>query len=119
MAAVDPARDPNAPAPRPSQLTDMVKNMDIPASAFTLNEEAFGPHTLTSRPGYNTTGKDIQISLNSYPITQFPTKSVHQYDVLIGNGSEKRIVIQKVWDSKTRQEKLGKDFIFDGNKLAW
>ena len=33
------------------------------------------------RPGFNTTGKPIQLALNSYPVTQFPQVKVLQYDV--------------------------------------
>ncbi|QVM08605.1 hypothetical protein D8B26_003290 [Coccidioides posadasii str. Silveira] len=75
--------------------------------------------TLVKRPGFNTTGKEITVSVNSYPIIQFPNKTVYQYDVLIGNGAEKRAVVDKVWNAKTRKDKLGKFWIFDGNKLAW
>jgi eukaryotic translation initiation factor 2C len=39
--------------------------------------------------------------------------------VIVGNGAEKRIVTKKVWESRTRKQQLGTDFIFDGNKLAW
>ncbi|PGH18113.1 hypothetical protein AJ79_00741 [Helicocarpus griseus UAMH5409] len=82
-------------------------------------EQFFARKDLAKRPGYNTTGKEISIAVNSYPILQFPTKKVYQYDVHIGNGAEKRVVVQKVWNSKTRRAKVGANFIFDGNKLAW
>jgi hypothetical protein len=36
-----------------------------------------------SRPGFNTTGREVDLKLNAYPITQFPTRSVWQYDVSI------------------------------------
>ena len=35
------------------------------------------------------------------------------------NGAEKRAVIRKVWESRTRQGATGPEIIFDGNKLAW
>ncbi|KAK2773705.1 hypothetical protein FQN52_004512 [Onygenales sp. PD_12] len=81
-------------------------------------EQFFAPVDLARRPGFNSTGKEIEVAVNVYPILQFPTKPVFQYDVHIGNGAEKRIVIQKVWNSQARKEKLA-HFIFDGNKLAW
>ncbi|KAK2754064.1 hypothetical protein FQN54_007233 [Arachnomyces sp. PD_36] len=71
------------------------------------------------RPGFCTLGKEIQLGVNAFPITAFPTKTVYQYDIHIGNGVEKRPVIQKVWDSNVRKTKVGQAFIFDGNKLAW
>ena len=39
--------------------------------------------------------------------------------VTIGNGVEKRGVIQAVWHSKTLQGKFPPGVLFDGNKLAW
>ncbi|KAF3491565.1 eukaryotic translation initiation factor 2c [Arthroderma uncinatum] len=82
-------------------------------------DQYYEPVPLVQRPGYNTTGKDISLSTNFYPILDYPKGNVHQYDVMIGNGDEKRVVIQKVWDSNARKSKLGRDFIFDGSKLAW
>ncbi|KAM5430707.1 Protein argonaute [Microsporum canis] len=82
-------------------------------------EQYFEPVPLAPRPGFNTTGKEIALSTNFYPILDYPKKNVHQYDVMIGNGAEKRVVMQKVWDSKARKSKLSRDFIFDGSKLAW
>lgn len=57
--------------------------------------------------------------LNSYEVTQLPQVTVHQYDVTIGSGSEKRVVQNKVWRSKTRIQATGDKVIYDGNKLAW
>ncbi|KAK2871848.1 hypothetical protein FQN49_002759 [Arthroderma sp. PD_2] len=82
-------------------------------------DQYFEPVPLAQRPGFNTTGKEISLAANFYPILDYPKKNVHQYDVMIGNGAEKRIVMQKVWDSKARKSKLSRDFIFDGSKLAW
>ncbi|EEH20043.2 hypothetical protein PABG_02302 [Paracoccidioides brasiliensis Pb03] len=73
---------------------------------------------LAKRPGFNGTGKEIITAVNLYAVTQFPTKSVYQYDVQVA-GTDKRVVIQKVWNSKTRKAVVGNEFIFDGNKLAW
>ncbi len=33
------------------------------------------------RPGFNTSGKAIQVPVNSYAVTQFPNVKVYQYDV--------------------------------------
>lgn len=72
------------------------------------------------RPGFNQTGKQITLNVNSYLVTQLPQITIYQYDVVIGNGTEKRIIQRKAWESKarasaTRNEKI----IYDGNKLAW
>lgn len=37
--------------------------------------------TSVARPGFNTTGREVDLILNAYPITGFPTQNVHQYDV--------------------------------------
>lgn len=39
------------------------------------------PVDTVPRPGFNTTGKEIELSVNAYPILKFPNKTVHQYDV--------------------------------------
>ncbi|THC99021.1 hypothetical protein EYZ11_001495 [Aspergillus tanneri] len=70
------------------------------------------------RPGFNTTGKEIEVSVNAYPITKFPNRNVYQYDVHIGSGVEKNAVIKKVWNSNARKTAL-KQIVFDGQKLAW
>jgi hypothetical protein len=39
------------------------------------------PTDFKKRPGFNTTGKAIQVAINAYPVTQFPNIKVFQYDV--------------------------------------
>ncbi|KAK5065213.1 hypothetical protein LTR84_001050 [Exophiala bonariae] len=77
------------------------------------------PTEFTKRPGFNNTGKAVQVSLNAYKVNQYPTAKIYQYDVVIGSGSEKRIVQSKVWNSNARKEATGVQMIFDGNRLAW
>ncbi|KAL4953848.1 Piwi domain-containing protein [Aspergillus filifer] len=76
------------------------------------------PVQAVPRPGFNPTGKEIEVQMNSYAVTSFPNKTIYQYDVNIGNGAEKSAVVKKVWDSKARKNVL-KQIIFDGQKLAW
>ena len=33
------------------------------------------------RPGFNTTGKEIEVAVNAYGITKYPNRTVYQYDV--------------------------------------
>jgi eukaryotic translation initiation factor 2C len=77
------------------------------------------PTEFKTRPGYNTTGREVSVKLNSFAVDQFPQIAVHQYDVQIGGGAEKRAVINKVWASQARKTATGEWFIFDGNKLGW
>lgn len=79
------------------------------------------PDAMPPRPAkLNNLGKECNIGLNTYHVTQFPNKPVYQYDVtVIGNSCDKRMVINKVWNSKTIKSKLDPSWIFDGNKLAW
>lgn len=72
-----------------------------------------------TRPGFNTTGKEIKLELNAYLVRKYPDVKITQYDVIIGDGAEKPVVIRKVWASKTRKNATGPEIIFDGNKLAW
>lgn len=44
-------------------------------------EQFFQHVDLVKRPGFNTTGKEISVAVNVFPVTQFPTKTVYQYDV--------------------------------------
>ncbi|KAF8464243.1 hypothetical protein BDZ91DRAFT_660279, partial [Kalaharituber pfeilii] len=75
------------------------------------------------RPGYGTTGRSIDIYANSYEVINFPTSTVIQYDVQIGNAATSRGAIRKVWQSRQLKEKIGlnnwNSVLFDGNKLAW
>jgi eukaryotic translation initiation factor 2C len=52
--------------------------------------------TSVPRPGFNATGREVNLVLNAYPITGFPTQNVHQYDVSyhtlsFGNSFRKKI----------------------------
>lgn len=79
------------------------------------------PDDMPSRPlKMNNLGKECKIGLNTFHVTHFPTKPVYQYDVqFFGNSCDKRMVIKKVWNSKTIKSKLDPSWIHDGNKLAW
>ncbi|KAI9822452.1 MAG: hypothetical protein M1827_000171 [Pycnora praestabilis] len=113
----DPGRDP----PKPTRLTDLNRNIDLPGSAYNLDHAYEIPTELMARPKVgNTTGKEVVIQLNSFNITRFPNKTVYQYDIQIGSGAEKRGLIKKVWASKTVAQKIPvHQWIFDGNKIAW
>ncbi|KAI5307618.1 hypothetical protein KEM55_007833, partial [Ascosphaera atra] len=45
-----------------------------------VNDQIFSPINLARRPGFNATGTEHTVALNIYPIEQYPTKTVHQYD---------------------------------------
>ncbi|KAE8152713.1 Piwi domain-containing protein [Aspergillus avenaceus] len=76
------------------------------------------PVETVPRPGFNNTGKEIEVAVNAYPINEYPNRTIYQYDVNIGNGQEKDIVCKKVWNSEARKSRI-KQVIFDGRKLAW
>src|ERR1700733_11966724 len=63
------------------------------------------------RPGFNTSGKAIQVAVNSYPVTQYPNVKVFQYDVgplldpytwtiLTSVRLQSATVLRSVWSSK-------------------
>jgi eukaryotic translation initiation factor 2C len=89
------------------------------AAPGTDDEQYSLPTEFTKRPGFNNTGKAVQLHVNAYPVVQYPTAKVYQYDVVIGSGAEKRIVQRKVWESKQRKAKTGSAMIWDGSRLAW
>ncbi|KAK5099191.1 Protein argonaute [Lithohypha guttulata] len=115
-AGLDPARE----GP-PARATDAIRFVDMPASFYNIDNMFDHVTEFAKRPSYNDTGKVIQLPLNSYEVTQIPRINIYQYDVIIGNGAETRAVQRRVWQSQVRKknDKLGPDVIWDGNKLAW
>ncbi|RVX69464.1 hypothetical protein B0A52_06528 [Exophiala mesophila] len=109
----DPARDP------PPRLTDSLRNVDLPASFYNIDQLYTLPTQFMQRPSYNTTGQVVKVNLNAYAVQQFPNIKIHQYDVVIGNGNEKRPVQRKVWNSKVRKQATGPPMLYDGHRLAW
>lgn len=77
------------------------------------------PSVLPTRPAPSTLGQGLKVTLNTFDVTEFPTKKVYQFEVLVGSGAEKRGLITKVWNSRTVTAALGQGWIFDGNRLAW
>ncbi|KAI0530336.1 Piwi domain-containing protein [Xylaria digitata] len=112
----DPARE------RPMRKVDIIgKRVDLPADAYLENP---GKSRFTSRPGFNTQGKPIQVQLNVYPVMDFTNRTIYQYDVSISPEPKKesRALIKKLWNSKPVQDemlKIGGKWLCDGNKLAW
>jgi eukaryotic translation initiation factor 2C len=46
--------------------------------------EQYGvPFESVPRPGFNTTGTEVELSINAYPISKYPSRSIYQYDVSI------------------------------------
>ncbi|OKL60549.1 hypothetical protein UA08_04065 [Talaromyces atroroseus] len=94
---------------------------------FTKTDNVFQQYvdgvTNVARPGFNTTGREVELQVNAYPITKFPTQNVFQYDVTIVKvGKEHEAPPPRarklVWDSPARKNKY-KQILFDGSKLAW
>ncbi|KAI0814058.1 Piwi domain-containing protein [Xylaria sp. FL0064] len=112
----DPARE------RPLRPVEIVgKRVDLPADAYLEHPEK---SRFTRRPGFNTQGKPIQVQLNVFPVNEFSSKKVYQYDVSISPEPTKqpKALINKLWNSKPVQEaiiKAGGRWINDGKKLAW
>jgi eukaryotic translation initiation factor 2C len=98
-----------------------IGNLELGAHIWLVTYGAPTPTDMPSRPkDMNKLGKECTIGLNTYHVLKFPQKPVFQYDIsLIGDSADKRMVVAKVWGSKTVKSKLDPSWIFDGNKLAW
>ncbi|KAI9685409.1 MAG: hypothetical protein M1822_004540 [Bathelium mastoideum] len=108
-----------APLPSPLSLTLAIRNLDLGGAAW-AKIRGFAPDTpLPPKPPISTAGKEVRLTLNTFPVLTFPERTVWQYDVLIGNGAEPRGKTSRAWHSPTVQKKLGKNWLFDGNRLAW
>ncbi|EXJ75664.1 uncharacterized protein A1O5_00171 [Cladophialophora psammophila CBS 110553] len=77
------------------------------------------PTQYTQRPGYNQTGRSVNVNVNAFRVIQYPSVKVFQYDVVIGSGVEKRGLNRKVWNSQVRKTATGPPIIYDGVRLAW
>ncbi|KAF6219194.1 hypothetical protein HO133_005019 [Letharia lupina] len=80
------------------------------------------PTTMMSRKAFSKAGKPAVIQVNSHIVEQWPTINIYQYDIVIGNGAEKRGLIQAVWASKKVKSEIsqyGPGFIFDVSHLGW
>lgn len=122
----DGNRDPDAPGPlptrnpnttRPQVSESMSKNIDLGQVAWSRISGRDIPSALPPRPAPSTLGQSTKVTLNTFDVTEFPTKKVYQFEVLIGSGAEKRGLVQNVWNSKTMTDALGKGWIFDGMSL--
>ncbi|OQO01680.1 hypothetical protein B0A48_12717 [Cryoendolithus antarcticus] len=102
------------------QLTGTLpKNLDLGMQQWNV-VRGYEPRDVVLKPAKpSTLGQATKIGLNTFNVVEFPKVAVHQYEVLIGSGTEKRGLVRAIWESKTVQDALGKGFIFDGNRLAW
>lgn len=79
-------------------------------------------YAIPIRKDFATLGQSVEVAINAYPITRFPTHKIHQYDCSLGSDGSKRALIKKLWNHPQLQAKFGKaksTLIFDGSKLAW
>ncbi|KAJ5760986.1 hypothetical protein N7520_008142 [Penicillium odoratum] len=78
-----------------------------------------------NRVGYNKSGKEVVVLMNTYPITRYPTETVYQYEVntISGLGSapgveQDRRVLRRTFNCDSRKRLLP-DAIYDGMRTAW
>ncbi|KAI5361410.1 Putative PAZ domain, Piwi domain, ribonuclease H-like superfamily, argonaute, linker 1 [Septoria linicola] len=104
--------------PAKSRVIVEPKNFDLGMSGWATVRGT----ELTNKPQrqpLSKLGQPTKVGLNTYHVESFPNIAVYQYDVMIGNGIEKRGLIDKVWNSKAVKAEMGNFTVFDGNKLAW
>lgn len=121
----DGNRDPDdgTVAPRNPNSSKVIvdpKNFDLGMTGWATVRSQETSSAMPARQAPSKMGQAIKIGLNTFHVESFPNMPIYQYDVMIGNGVEKRGVIWKVWNSRAVQKELGGEgTIFDGNKLAW
>ncbi|KAJ5887940.1 hypothetical protein N7495_007981 [Penicillium taxi] len=75
------------------------------------------------RRGHNTSGKEVELIMNAYKISKFPTTPVHQYQVtMYMNGKvldDKPRMVRRAWAAWTAEQNILRDIIFDGSHTAW
>ncbi|KAF2031818.1 Piwi-domain-containing protein [Setomelanomma holmii] len=86
------------------------------------------PHALPQRPkNFNTYGKEVSITLNTFNVAKVPNTVVYQYDINFTGDAQptdytKRVLLKKIWGSRAVKAALGEPdslWVWDGNKLAW
>ncbi|KAK1069214.1 Protein argonaute [Friedmanniomyces endolithicus] len=105
--------------PATSRIIVDPKNFDLGMAGWSTVHAYAVPTVMPPRPAPSTLGQPIRVGLNSFRVNKIPNTPVYQYDVIIGNGTEKRGLMNKVWQSKAIRAALSTGWIYDGNKLAW
>ncbi|KAI7549659.1 hypothetical protein KC317_g14508, partial [Hortaea werneckii] len=95
------------------------RRFDLAVSGWSAVRGYQLPNAMPPRPKPSTLGQAAKVGLNSFKVDLKGAKPVYQFDVLIGNGLEKRGLVKEVWACQSVRDALGKGWIFDGNKLAW
>ncbi|CAJ2509448.1 Uu.00g144740.m01.CDS01 [Anthostomella pinea] len=112
----DPGRD----RPPMTEAELIGKRVDLPADAYNTGKD---DSRFTARPGFNTSGKEVKVQLNTFPVVGWKDQDIIQYDLSVSpNPKDSRALIKKVWNSRAVTqflEKNGGTWLFDGNKLAW
>ncbi|TAQ85545.1 hypothetical protein B7494_g6138 [Chlorociboria aeruginascens] len=108
--------DPAKPAGKMTRITNT--RVELPAVAYSYE---FSSH-LPNRPAINTSGKPVNIRVNQFKVTKWPSQDVYQYDINAGAADAKKGLIKVIWESRALQTKLKEIspcWLWDGNKIAW
>ncbi|KAK4556352.1 Protein argonaute [Recurvomyces mirabilis] len=123
ITGYDGERDPDSPTsvtrnPATSRVIVEAKNFDISAAGW-ATVRGLSAAAMPPRVGPSKLGSSVKVGLNTFRVKKTPSKKVYQFDVIIGNGDEKRGLNKHMWECPALKAALGKGWIFDGNKLAW
>lgn len=105
--------------PQSARLEVNNKNVDFSMQAWNTQRGLQTSAAMPKRLAVSKLGSERKIGLNSFPVTNFPSAPVYQYEIMVGNGAEKKGLIKAVWESKAVRKAVGDQVIFDGNRLAW
>lgn len=72
---------PHITGPIPFRVMEDTKDPAASHKADNFYQQYLDGIANVARPGFNTTGREVELQLNAYPITSFPTLNVYQYDV--------------------------------------
>ncbi|KAL8696034.1 MAG: hypothetical protein Q9224_003008 [Gallowayella concinna] len=113
----DPARDP----PKEAQKK-LPSRIDWGGNLYSYYSNEPVPRQLMRRPGYGREGKNIKLRLNSHHIEDTTDARYYQYNVQVGDADIKRGLIKAIWNSEQLKNRIPggtKEWIYDGNKIAW
>lgn len=98
-----PRLTPGAPTPIPGDLSKTIENLRQLFLSNPDDETKYAvPIEPVPRPGYNTTGKEVELLVNCFPISHFPNKVIYQYEVSLIPSPNVALMLDAFGSTSTR-----------------